>query len=364
MRIAGYLFVLILTAGLLIGLGGYGAFVQQQKLQRYQPVPASVSSNEVQPSRLGGYEPAVTYTYQVAGKTYESHRVAPLRVHGSRSWAESVSRRVRSEGTTAFVNPYDPADAYLLPIGRFRPYGLMLAGLTVFALGLLPLFRGGVFSREPVAITGGPYDWYDLTPGGSHADRALGWCASALLWYLFGALIVGHYYLVIPPVYELKSAVSSALFGVAGLWPIYKAFSAMDTASRLGLPKAQMTRKIVHLNEPVIVRVEQPFIRDGIVREMRVVLTCIRREGLGSVQYFTSSRIVAEDRAVRAGEVLHGECRFEIPEKKRHASTPFSRWDYPRTDWQIEVVVRTSRGQAGTVFPITAENARSQAKAA
>lgn len=364
MRIAGYLILLALAAGLLIGLGVHGAWRQQQMLATFQPAPASVVTNDVRASKLGGFEPDLEFAYNVRGKTYQGDRAAPLRIHGSRDWADSVTRRIRAEGSTAYYNPYDPAEAYLLPIGRFRPYGLILAGLTLFGLGILPMRRGGVFAHEPVAITGGPFDWYDLTPGGSHADRAMGWCAAALLWYLLGGLAIAHYYAMTPPAYELKSAVSSVLYAVAGLWLVYHAMSAMGIASRLGAPKAHMTQKIAHLNKPIIIRVEQPFLRDTIVRELRVVLTCTRQDGLGSVRYFTASQMLAEDRAVRAGETLHGEFSFEVPDKKRHPSTPFSRWEYPRTDWQIEVTLHTPKCHATSTFPILADNIKQAAKAA
>lgn len=364
MRIAGFILVLVLSSGLLVGLGVYGAWRQQRMLGGYQPVPAAIATNGVRASKLGGFEPQVRYSYNVRGKTYESDRAAPLRVNGSRDWADSVTRRIRAEGSTAYYNPRDPAEAFLLPIGRFRPYGLILAGLALLGVGLLPMRAGGVFAHEPVAITGGPFDWYDLTPGGSHADRALGWSAAALLWYLLGALVVGHYFAMTPPAYELKSAVSSVLYAVAGGWPVYRAMSALGVASRLGAPKAHMTQRVAHLNKPIIVRVEQPFLRDTIVRELRVVLTCTRRDGLGSVRYYTASQMLAEDRAVRAGECVHGEFTFLVPDKKRHASTPFNRWDYPRTDWQIQVVARTPKCHATSTFPILTENAKLAAKAA
>lgn len=364
MKIAGYILLVLTCSGLLIGFGAYGAWRQQQMLRQWQPVSAAVTQNEVASSRYGGFTPDVRFSYSIKGKTFEGTRAAPLYLGGSRDWVESVSRRLSVEGSNAYVNPADPSQAYLLPIGRFRPYGLILAGLTLLGLGILPLRAGGVFAHEPVAITGGPYDWYTLTPGGSHADRAMGWAGAALGWYLLGAIAVGHYYLVTPPAYELKSGIIAVLYAVAGAYPVFRAFSAIGVASRLGAPKVHMTRKTAHLGEPIIVRIEQPFLRDTIVRELRVKLTCTRRDGLASVRYFTASKIAAEDRAVRAGEVIHGEFAFEVPDKKQHPSTAFARFDYPRTDWQIEVAARTRKCHATVIFPIVAEHEQKAAKAA
>ncbi len=364
MRITAYILTLLLAAGLLIGFGVYGAWTQQQRLRTFQPVPAKVLQNDNRPSKLGGYEPDVLFSYTVKGKTYESNQTAPLRVSGSRSWAEGITRSIQAQGSTAYYNPHDPGRAYLLPIGRFRPYGLILLGLALLGLGILPIRAGGVFAHKPVAITGGPFDWYILTPGGSYADRVLGWSSVAVLWYLLGAVAVGHYYTITPPTYELKSGVLCALYMVAGLWPAYRAVTAAGVASRIGAPKAHMTQKVAHLNEPIIVRIEQPFLRDTTVQEVRVALTCTRRNGLGSVRYYTSSSTVAEDHAVHAGEVIHGEFTFEVPQKKRHPSTPFNRWNYPRTDWQIEVTARTGNSAVTVAFPILAEIKRQAAKAA
>ncbi len=364
MRISAYILILILVVGLFIGFGIHGAWQQQQILRTYQPVPASVAKNETKQSQFGGYTSDVLYTYTVRGTTHENHQVAPLRINGSSDWAESVTRRIEAEGSTAYVNPQDPSQSYLLPIGRFRPYGLILTGLALLGLGLLPIRAGGVFVHKPVAITGGPFDWYDVVPGGSYADRAMIWSAAAILWYLVGAVVLIHYYTTTPPSYEIKAAVTVVLYALSGLWPAARAVSASGIASRLGVPKAQMTCKTVHLGEPVIVRIEQPFLRDTLVREVRVTLTCYRRNGLGSERYYASSQYALQDRAVRGGEIIRGEFTFEIPQKKRHPSTRFSRMDYPRTDWLIEVSTRTARSTVTVGFPILAENPKQVAKAA
>jgi uncharacterized protein DUF3592 len=364
MRITGYILILALAVGLLVGLGIYGAYKQQQVLQNYQSVSASIKKNETKSSKFGGYTPDVLYAYTVRGKAYENNQVAPLRVNGSSDWADSVTHRIQDQGSTAYYNPQDPSQSYLLPIGRFRPYGLILTGLALLGLGILPIRAGGVFSHEPVAITGGPFDWYDVVPGGSYADRALGWSIAAILWFLLGAVVLVHYYMTTPPSYEVKAAVAVALYALSGLWPACKAVSASGIASRLGAPKTQMTQKTVHLGEPVIVRIEQPFLRDTLVREVRVTLTCYRRNGLGAVRYYASSQFAVQDRALRGGEVIRGDFTFEIPQKKRHPSTRFSRLDYPRTDWLIEVSTRTARSTVTVGFPILAENPKQAAKAA
>lgn len=364
MRIPAYIFLLTAILGLLLGFGIHGAWYQQNALSHFQSTSAIVLKNEVKHSRSGGFTPDVLYTYTVNGNIYESSRVAPLRINGSTDWAESVSRRIQAEASTAYYNPLDPSQAYLLPIGRFRPYGLILAAITLLTLSVFPVRAGGVLSRKPVAISGGPFDWYELSPGGSYPDRAMIWCTATVLWFVLGIAVIAHYYTNTPPAHELIAAASTSLYALFGLALACRAISACAVAARLGTTKAQMTQKTVTLGQPVIVRIEQPFMRDTQLRELRVTLTCYQRNGLGSVRYFAASHHAAEDRTVRAGEKIFGEFSFDIPHKKQRPSTLFTRLAYPRTDWLIEVTTRTPRSSVTVNFPILAEQVKQAAKAA
>lgn len=364
MRIIAYILATTLIVGLLLGFGLHGAWRQHEVLHTYQPVNATINKNEVKQSKLGGYTPDLLYTYTAKGQTYENSQAAPLFINGSSSWAETISQRITAQGSTAYVNPLDPGQAYLLPVGRFRPYGLTLAGIVLLTVSVFPMRAGGVLSRKPLAITGGPFDWYSLSPGGTYPDRATIWCVASVIWYLLGIIVIAHYYLTTPPSYEIKSVVISGLYLFAGTWIAWRALSACTIASRLGAPKAQMTKKTVALGEPVIVRIEQPFLRNTQIREIRITLTCYRRTGLGSEKYYASSQFAAQNRTVRVGEKIQSEFTFEVPQKKQHPSTRFSRLDYPRTDWQIEVTTRTDRSSATVNFPILAEHSKRATKAA
>jgi hypothetical protein len=364
MRITAYITFILLIAGLFLGFGVYTAMQQQQMLRTYKAVSATINQNDTRPSKLGGYEPDVQFTYTVSGKIYESSQAAPLRISGSRSWADSITRRIQSSESVAYCNPHDPAQAFLLPIGRFRPYGLILTGMALLAVSILPIRTGGIFARQPAASTGGQFDWFNLSPGNSYTNRALGWSAAAIMWYLLGIAVIGHYYLGTPPSHELKALITAIIYALAGLWPVTRALSAANTASRLGAPSVQMIQKNVHLNQPVIVRVELPFMRDTLVREVRVALICYRRNGLGAERYYASSQPVVENHAARAREIVRGEYTFEVTDKKRHPSTRFGRFDYPRTDWLIEVTTHTAHATVTVGFPILAETPKRDARAA
>ena len=71
MRITAYITIILLIASLFLGFGAYAGVQQQQMLRTYKAVSATIDQNDSRPSKLGGYEPDVRFTYTVAGKTYE-----------------------------------------------------------------------------------------------------------------------------------------------------------------------------------------------------------------------------------------------------------------------------------------------------
>ncbi len=364
MRIIGYALVIVVSAGLLIGLGIHGARHQQSMLSSYRPTPANIEKIEVRSSKMGGFEPSVSFSYRVGAMRYSSQRFAPLLVNGSRHWADSVVEKVRYTSATAYVNPSDPSEAYLMPIGRFRPFGLILAGLVILNLGLLPLSKAGVFSRTPGSTSRGPYDWFELKPSVTITGCAFGWSAFTLWWYTSAGVTVGYYYHAVPPTYEAKALVAAVLYAVAGLWPAYRALRATALALKLRPPGVRMIKHTVELDEPIIIRIDQKFSGHATVREVRVALSCIIHNGIGLDRYFKTSHIVLKDRSTQSGDRVQGEYAFEVPEKKRRPSTPGSRFAFPRIDWVIEVTTQTSAGSHTASYPIKAVRSRAKAKAA
>lgn len=78
------------------------------------------------------WEPLVTYEYEVDGKPYTSSTVIWEGKWGRKSWAQGVLARYPiGSDVTAFVNPSNPAKAYLQRHRRFWIYALGLSGLLV-----------------------------------------------------------------------------------------------------------------------------------------------------------------------------------------------------------------------------------------
>jgi len=147
---------LILIAGMLVVALVVSAIEihrQARMLDTFEPVRAEVADGHVERRTSGGsrsrttrYHPVIRYRYEVEGAIHTSTRVTPLPKGGSESWARSILEE-HPEGArvTAFVDPDDPADSYLVVRSSFRPYAGLLAslfGLPTTLLALAFLFRG------------------------------------------------------------------------------------------------------------------------------------------------------------------------------------------------------------------------------
>ena len=143
-------------AGLALVAAAVSAFLiaaQERRLATWQPAPAVVTESGERSYRTqkGGSSRVVRirYRYRADGREHESDRIYP----GPWSTTAGDSEELRARfpagsAVTAFVDPDDPARAFLVPFRSFLPY---LAVLLVAApLGALAagLATGGVRSGE------------------------------------------------------------------------------------------------------------------------------------------------------------------------------------------------------------------------
>ena len=119
------------------GLGIFG--LEMYRIATWEPVSARIISSDVGSVRgsKGGtsYKPVVGYTYTYDGRPYTSYVVTPIDISAGESWARSVAARYRPSGiTTAYVNPRQPASAFLVHEPSLMP---LIFVLVPVAFGFL-----------------------------------------------------------------------------------------------------------------------------------------------------------------------------------------------------------------------------------
>ena len=127
---------------LFLGIGATMLAKEQRRLSVFQPVTATVVSTSVEEhsdSDGSTYEPVVMYRYRVRDRDYVASRVTPLRESRSGRWAYRVTERYQvGREYTAFYDPADPAEAFLLRKRSVLPWGFIgipLVGLVIIVAG-------------------------------------------------------------------------------------------------------------------------------------------------------------------------------------------------------------------------------------
>jgi len=116
---------------------------EQRRLSVFQPVEATVLSTRVEEhsdSDGSTYEPVVVYRYRVNDREYTASRVTPLKESRSGRWARRVIGRYQvGSSYTAFYDPDDPAEAYLMRSRSVIPWAFVafsLVGMAFIAAGI------------------------------------------------------------------------------------------------------------------------------------------------------------------------------------------------------------------------------------
>jgi len=127
---------------LFLGIGATMLAKEQRRLSVFQPVTATVVSTSVEEhsdSDGSTYEPVVMYRYRVRDRDYVASRVTPLKESRSGRWAYRVTERYQvGREYTAFYDPADPAEAFLLRKRSVLPWGFIgipLVGLMIIVAG-------------------------------------------------------------------------------------------------------------------------------------------------------------------------------------------------------------------------------------
>ena len=176
---------------------GADAREQDRRVRTWRAVPAVVGTGEIDSRRIGKTRktrPRLTYEYQVNGQRFTCREVTPIERWGSMEWSRSVlASHPPGGGYTAFVDPADPARAFLVRSYAFDPYMRMLFA-TVIGLAGLALVSWGSGDVTAMFVT--------------------------LLWYTGGIFVTVNYLVNVWPAVATVAKVVLPAYLVAGLIPL------------------------------------------------------------------------------------------------------------------------------------------------
>lgn len=141
--LGGIILFFVLSLGI-AGYGGYAWIEQGEALDAFEPTEAEVVSSRVSTSTEGGDGVIINYRYRVDGTSYESSNVWPGPGDPTKDHFEAeeiVENHPKGAEVTAYYDPQDPSDAFLLEDRSVMPLLILVMGGGMALLALFAVFQ-------------------------------------------------------------------------------------------------------------------------------------------------------------------------------------------------------------------------------
>ena len=379
MRMAKAMFVAIgifltVWAVLQLYFAIYEILSQHYKISKYIPVMAKVISSSLEeiPVYSGlrpvghTFQPRIVYTYYVDGKEYKSNVVSIYRQRSGTTWSKKMINRF-SEGSviSAYYNPREPADAYLLKEYIFRDrYGGVLIGM--FLLGFSTILWFCIYHE--FRIPRRPWEqfqgWFEIAPYSRIKIKFIASALVALLWHITALLTCGHYFLVAASPSK-GSVISTIIYELIGLIPLILTVYYFLILSRVKEAQVFTNRNKFVLGDELRVKTRQPVHCLSGIMESTISLVCEQQIFTSEGRYrqytkkkrcYEAATLIFKGPSHFHAEKLETEWSIIISEEQ-NPSTSF--WEKiqvnrPRYSWYFEVNTKfRKRPHYRAKFPIS-----------
>jgi hypothetical protein len=365
------LIISFLIAAIASAIGATLAFSQHDKLTSFKPTNATVLSSNVRITRGSKgsthYHADITYQYAVAGRPYASNKIALFDETGGRNWAYAlVNSHPPGAPITAYVNPADPNDAFLIHEHAVTPYAISTVGVLIAVVLFAFAFSTGRNKPAPRPLDTND-GWFLLQPRTTTRQRARrAWVAVAALLFLC-APTLAHFFAVAETPYAAGAWILSALSLVALL-------IALFLAARWSLASRRVAETLLFLDRPSIspavpatARVEIYVLPNTPISQVRASLICSttsKTKSGGKTQITTKDTFTtnidlptppesADDPPlILPGDILLSDDAFPTT-LLRDNPTPPAKDHYPRFSWRIQLHIKIPRApDVKLVFPV------------
>jgi hypothetical protein len=339
-----------------LALGVWLALDQHHKITSYVEVPATVLSTDIEAHTSTdsdghtstSYEPVVVYRYEYDGGSYEHDEVFPLSMSAGRGWAQkTIDLFEVGQQTQAFVNPENPASAFLLKQYLFFPYLLTLFPMIFVSVGLGLALSAGSSPRKPRTPIQRGSDLYEVRPQTRIRDRMRAVALIAFLWFGVGALSLGHYYVNATAHYQTGAYVVTGIYVLMGMVPAGSVLHYRKLGQNVADARLYTHRDRFEVGDEVKVVFQQTFRRTLVVEKGRLglVLEVTTKTRSGNKTTISTSKeyeewtTFMENRRVAPGKPLEFAWSVQIPED-RSSSTVGRTGQTRRYHWQLELSIQ------------------------
>lgn len=343
--------------GVFIGVGTWFILDQQHKMETWLPVPARVLSATVEVNRSSdstSYKPVVRYSYEVSGRSLQNDQVTILSMSSGRGWAQRIIDRYPVGSTcTAWHNPEDPTDAFLLHEISFFPYIFVLFPQIFFTIGAMVVYGTVTGSGKAVRPERAHAEWFRLRESDSPVRAAAAARLGATWWLGVGGLVCGHYFAHGQPPYGPLALIASGIYFALGLIPVQMWRKQRKLIALLHPPKLFIASERLKLGGEVTFHVEQEAkvpltlttFRVGLVSERQVTTGSGKNRTTKTQTLYDEWRTLEEQKSLRPREYVDANGTFRVPDGGMDDA-----------QWKLKVVASLTDGpKYETVFPVEKE---------
>jgi len=341
---------------LFIGIGTYQVYDQHCKITTFQPVRATVMDTRIEQrtSRDSDgrtqttYKPVVKYRYEVNGRSYTAQSVTPIGLSAGRAWAQRIiDRYPKGTTTTAYYNPENPGEAFLLRQYSFFPYVFVLFPMLFLAAAALMSVQSRTSLRRPARPRLRTAGWFEIKPLLPIATRFRTALIVAVVWHGVGVLAWGHYFTVAGRPYELFAIIATAVYEALGMIPAGFAAYYYFLGRNVRDAGLRLNAETFVLGRPITAKVELPVRKGLYLEQLSLALICDRttrtrranKTTITTQACYEDRTTVLEQQQAHAGETLAGTATLSVPADQPPSSPPRQK-AYPRYAWRIEVHAR------------------------
>jgi hypothetical protein len=339
-----------------LAVGVWLALDQHDKITSYVEVPATVVSTDIETHTSTdsdghtstSYEPVVVYRYEYGGDSHEYDEVFPLGMSGGRGWAQKTLDQFKpGQPVPAFVDPENPASAFLLKQYLFFPYLLTLFPMVFVSAGLGLALSAGSSPKKPRTPIKRGSELYEVRPQSRIRDRTRAVALIAFLWFGVGALSLGHYYVNATAPYQTMAYVVTGIYVLLGMVPAGSLLHYRKLGQNVADAKLYTQRDRFSVGDEVKVVFQQTFRRSLVVErgKLGLVLAVTTKTRSGNKTTISTSTAYQEwttfmeNQRVHAREPLQFAWAVTIPQEQG-ASTVGRRSGSRRYQWYFSLSIK------------------------
>jgi len=288
-----------------------------------EPVEVTIAGKEVKISSSSNgttmYEPYITYSYKVSGKTFYGDNLFTTRqIRSSRQWALGwLKGYTPGKSYRGYFRTGDPSTSFLVKQHSFLSYVFILFPLLFLEIAVAIVFQPD--KRDLSSHRPGMPGWFPLSADLPLATKVRWLGMVTGVWVLVTVATLGHYAVVAERPYSVWFYVVSPVYGIIGVALALKWLKMQGGLSQFQDPILFTNEKMPAFGQTFSVNVTLRSRRSTIIDKVAVGLKCTRTNndinGTTNIVAFENHQDIPEgaNLAMKSAQSFSAEKSIVVP---------------------------------------------------